>query len=269
MKTFPMAELARGLHASSSLYKAIAVLHARLDEGGTHAQSPIVTIGGLVARADLWAALEPEWQEKLDNLHVPYFHASPCDAGEKPYQHLSRPLRESLFAGLATVIAKHKPIVICVAVKRAEWDAAKARGETPFDDPYHQVFEFAMQQLARWSMVEMDREPIALMFAKHPQYQQQGQRIFELYSRSSWGDVFASLSFSNPEKFIPLQAADLVLYEKTRREIAKQTDPEIPMRPALKIISDADVMQIDLPQDSQVTIEVISAWKRSSAGQSS
>ena len=237
------------------------MLYAYLDEGGTHAQSPVVTICGLVAPATLWSAFEPDWQEKLGNLRVPYFHAAPCEAGDKPYKHLSRPLRESLFAGVATVIAKHKPIVINVAVKRAEWDAAKARGETPFADPYHQVFEFAMQQLAQWSLSEMDGEPMALMFAKHPQYQKQGERIFMLYSRSSWGNVFEPLAFGNPESIIPLQAADLIVYEKTKREVAKLTDANIPMRPALRIIADADVQQIDFPQNKLVTAEIILAWR--------
>jgi hypothetical protein len=153
MSAISLAEVARGLHPHSSRHKAVAVLFAYLDEGGTHAQSPVVTMGGFVAPAELWAKFEPDWQEKLDNLQVDYFHASPCEAGDKPYQHLSRPLRDSLFAGLATVIAKHKPIAIIVAVKRADWEAAKARGETPLDNAYHAVFEFTMQQLAMWSQM--------------------------------------------------------------------------------------------------------------------
>lgn len=245
------------------------MLYAYLDEGGTHAQSPVVTICGLVASADLWSALEPDWQEKLDNVQVPYFHAAPCEAGDKPYQNVARPFRESLFSGLATVIAKHKPIVINVAVKRADWDAAKARGETAFADPYHQVFEFAMQQLAQWSLVAMSGEPIALMFAKHPHYEEQGEQIFRLYAHSIWGNVFAALAFGNPERIIPLQAADLVTYEKTRREVAKQTDPNILMRPALRILSEADVQQIDFPQNSLVTAEIVSTWRRLWGPQSS
>lgn len=240
------------------------MLFANLDEGGTHAQSPVVTIGGLVATADLWAALELEWKERLDNLRVPYFHAAPCDAGERPYQRLSRPLRDSLFAGLASVIAKHKPVVISVAIRRAEWEAAKARGGTPFDDAYHAVFEFAMQQLAQWSMLVMSGDPIALMFAEHPHYQKQANRIFELYSRSTWGNVFASLEFGDPRKVVPLQAADLIVYEKTRREIAKLSDPNIPMRPALQILSDGDVQQIDLPHDAQVLAGIAESLKTSS-----
>jgi hypothetical protein len=107
----------------------------------------------------------------------------------------------------------------------------------------------------------MDGEPVALMFAEHPQYQGQGKRIFEVFSQSSWGDFFASLAFGNPEKILPLQAADLFVYEKTRREVARISNPDIPMRPALKILSDSDVLQIDLPHSPNVLARVIDSLK--------
>jgi hypothetical protein len=110
VETLSLADLARGLHPSSSSHKVVAVLQAYLDESGTHAQSPVVMIGGFVASADLWGLIETDWNGILANIGVPYFHASECEAGDGIYWSIPRELRDALFVGLSKVIAKHHPI---------------------------------------------------------------------------------------------------------------------------------------------------------------
>lgn len=216
-----LSEVAHGLHSQRSRHKAVAVLYAYPDESGTHAASPVVLIGGFVAPQPIWAAIEPDWQERLDNQGVPYFHASHCEAGEGIFSHLDEPRRKALFAGLAEVIAKHKPIGISVAVRRGDYHTIHSDWHGFFPDPYHMCFEFCLQQLANWTNAENDGEPIALMFAKQKEYEDSARQLFEFYhANGKWARIFPSLAFGEPEKIVALQSADLIVYEKTRREVA-------------------------------------------------
>lgn len=84
------------------------MLYAYLDESGTHAASPVIMIGGAIARLETWEALEPDWIERLRNQGAEYFHASQCEAGDGIFAGI--PDRKALFAGCAEVIAKNQPL---------------------------------------------------------------------------------------------------------------------------------------------------------------
>ena len=246
------------------------MLYAYLDESGIHEASPIVMIGGFVAPLSLWANLEPEWNECLSNLGLTYFHASDCESRRKPYEHLDRPVRAALFAGLAEIIGKYKPMGVSVAVTRQFWNMAKTQWagqrsvgqpdphEGYFRDPYHLCFEFCMQQLSNWSKAEADGEPIALVFAKQKEYESNARQLFELYHSSArWSSSFVTIAFSEPRQVVALQAADLIVYEKTKREVLRVSDPDPPIRPALEIMSNAGVNMIDLPHDGMAFLQIL------------
>jgi len=245
------------------------VLHAYLDESGVHDQSPIILVGGWIAPADLWAAFEPDWNEVLTRFGLTYFHASTCEAGDGIYRALSRDLRDLLFSGLAKVIAKHKPTAVYTAIKRVHFNETRARGVEIFDTPYHACFEFAIQQMARWLKTEVNGESVALVFAEHRDYEPQARLLYEMYRNSSrWGNELASLSFARPENFAALQAADLIVYEKTRHEVAALGNANIAERPVIRILADADVHAVDLPYDVEVLKELIAENESASSGQS-
>jgi hypothetical protein len=254
-----VSEIANGLHPQSSRYKAVAVLYAYLDESGTHADSPLVMIGGFVARQPLWAALEPDWQERLDNQGVPYFHASHCEAGGGIFSDVPEPRRNALFAGLAEVIAEHKPVGISVAVRREIWDTLHPDWKKHFPDPYHLCFEFCMQQLAKWTVIENDGEPISLMFAKHQRYEGAARQLYSYYQGNErWSERVVSLAFGEPQKIVALQTADLIVYKKYKRELDRRSNPAAPYRAALDIMGNADVQLIEIDHDAEITRGMIS-----------
>jgi hypothetical protein len=234
------------------------VLFAYLDESGTHAQSPVAMIGGFVASSELWARLEPDWTAVLDTFEIPYFHASECEAGDGIYQNLSRTLRELLSSGLSQVIAKHKPTAIYTAITRAHFNETRARGVEAFESPYHACFEFCLQQIAQWSKDNADGEPIALVFAEQEEYEDQARVLYELYRKNRrWGKELVSLAHSQPKKLPALQAADLIVYEKTRHEVERRANPNAKLRPAIEIMGAADVRAIDYPYDVEILKEII------------
>lgn len=253
-----LSEVAYGLHPQRSRHKAVAVLYAYLDESGIHDESPVILIGGFVAKQPLWAALEPDWQQRLENQGLTYFHAADCEAGRGVFSDLDRPRRDALFVGLAEVIAQHKPVAIGCALKREHWKAVDPSWRKYFPDPYHMCFEFCMQQLANWTNAENDGEPIALMFAKHDSYESAARQVYAFYEGDKkWAKSFVSLAFGEPKKIVALQTADLIVYEKTKREVSRQANPDLPYRRALDIMGEADVQLISIPHDPQIMRKLI------------
>ena len=234
------------------------MLFAYLDESGTHAQSPVAMIGGFVASSELWVGLESDWGAVLDTFEVPFFHASECEAGHGIYQSLSRTLRDLLFSGLAKVIARHKPTAVYTAITRAHFDETRARGVETFESPYHACFEFCLQQIAQWSKDNADGEPIALVFAEQEEYEDQAKALYDLYRKNRrWGKELVSLAHAQPKKLPALQAADLIVYEKTRHEVERRKNPNAQLRPAIEIMGAANMQAIDYPYDVEILKEII------------
>ncbi len=59
------------------------MLVAYFDESGTHDQSKVVCIAGLVGTAIEWSRIERPWEENLRTTRVPWFHANDCEEGIK------------------------------------------------------------------------------------------------------------------------------------------------------------------------------------------
>lgn len=115
-----------------------------------------------------------------------------------------------------------------------------------------------MQQLVLWSRNHADGEPIALMFSNQQEYESNARQLFELYHRSKeWGELIPTLAFGDPKRIVPLQVADLLVYEKTRREIELLKDPNAPFRPALRILGDANVRMIEIDHDPTVIRQLL------------
>jgi hypothetical protein len=94
------------------------------------------------------------------------------------------------------------------------------------------------------------------MIAEQGEFGPQAEEVFRLYKNSRWSEAFASLAFGRPEKYAALQAADLILYEKAKRERSRREDPKVPFRKALDIMGDADIQALDYPHDMDVLMEL-------------
>ena len=218
-----------------------AMLKAYFDEAGTHRQSDIVMISGVVATPDVWHAFEPAWMETLSNLHLPYFHASECQGGRGIYARLERGTREALFLGLAQVIAQFRPLIVNGSVLRIHWNEYKDRWVgLKYLDPYNICFEVCMRQIHEFAKDVLNGEAIELIFAEQEEYQSKARDIYEYYrSNPQWAATNSSLAFAQSRQVPALQVADLLLYEMVKCWRALQTDPNPTLSPAFRLLNDA------------------------------
>src|SRR5260221_10138362 len=197
------------------------MLLAYFDDSGTHANSAVTLIAGLVASAVTWARIEGAWKQHLSVTGVSHFHAVDCENGSRKFSSVSRPLRDSLSYGLSEAICSHQRAMVLLgsAVKTDDWEVAAPKEITNrFVDPYYFCFEACLQQISNWSVRHADGEIVTIVFAQRGQYDSRLIELHELYSKSSAlpNNRLGSLSFSSPKDSIPLQAADLIAYETYR-----------------------------------------------------
>jgi Protein of unknown function (DUF3800) len=217
------------------------MLWAYFDETGTHDQSEMVMIGGLVSAADDWQSLENDWQRLLSNLEIAYFHASECNAGDGIFASLPREFRYDLARNLAKIIASHVVGTVQANIFREDWMAQKDGLERHFSDPYHFCFESCMHRLSTWSKQHANGERVALVFALQNERPSRAYQLYSAYTMEPmWREQLGNLTFSRASECPALQAADLFAYEFFRYAIDKWKRPETKARDPMQILIDAE-----------------------------
>jgi hypothetical protein len=192
------------------------MLSAYFDESGTHRESSICVVAGLVASPDQWDRLTRSWQRVLDSASITDFHASDCTTGGGIFRGWSPKEREQLYCRFVDIIRRAVAFRVWTAVvmddfhlhyddkkeklpyrlcaigcgSRLRWLAMK-RGSA-FVIPY--VFD--QGEKGKWMYAAFDR-----LIAKR---------------RGAYYYRMGSLAKGDRLSVLPLQAADLHAYEVYR-----------------------------------------------------
>lgn len=212
------------------------MLVAYLDDTGTHRDSAVVGLLGMVGTTYEWSRIERPWKRNLEVTGVSCFHASHCEMGRGEFEGKDRSLRDLLVNALSTLIAENNLFVVGSAVLRRDYEEiVTAKLKARFVDPFYLCFEHCMQQIHLWSKQSAGGERVALVFSEQQEYENRVSWLHRAYQNSKFYDVgLGSLSIAKPKCVIQLQVADLVAYEGYKYLLAKMNTPEPAIRPALK-----------------------------------
>ena len=103
------------------------MLRAYFDDSGTHKESPVVVLGGLLGLPEDWEKLEDEWREKLSapmpgKPSLKAFHLSHCVGHFDEFEVYSFAECESLRHDFRQIILSSNLRQISLAIPRADWD---------------------------------------------------------------------------------------------------------------------------------------------------
>lgn len=232
--------------------KVFAMLTAYVDDSGTHEKSPNCVIGGYWGGAKEWSQFEAQWKRVLASEGIEEFHANefwPRFNGQRigPYKGWSDERHRSFIDRLLTIIESRKVYPFVSGVLNGEWQnrlpvfkrvfSAMENRNIPEDD-LKSVFlpiQIAFSQPARYCKdgkrmhFVFDDAPRSAHIAKiYATLKQEAKESDDFY-RFRWGD----LTFADSKQAIPLQAADLLVYEAHRycKRSIKEGDRNWPMRP--------------------------------------
>jgi Protein of unknown function (DUF3800) len=222
----------------------MALLKAYFDESGTHDQSTVVMITGLMGTMDQWAVFEQDWTKLLSNLGLSHFHASACAAREEIFAPLHHSTRRDLFVNLMQIIMDHKLTPVNGTVWRSDWDKFKNGphgGRCP--DPYYLCLEYVIDQMVQWAINHANGESVAPTFALQDEYATRALETYKVIQRiPRWQNRLGPLVFVPAEDYPALQGADLLGYELYQYTTTYRTDPELPVRPAMQKLLDVNYM---------------------------
>lgn len=221
LKGWSITEFASGLGA-----KNFAMLCAYLDDTGTHKDSVVAGVFGLVGTPAEFSLIDEAWRSYLKSVGLSWFHSVDCEYRKKEFSDREQPDRDAIWKRLIETIGNHAVVMVGSAVVRADWDQALTPKEKSFfgDDPLYFCFEHCMQQLSKWSKEYRNGESVSIVFAQQRQYEEIAEKLFRFYSRSQrFSNLGPSFSLGDPRHIVPLQAADIVAYEsyqymRTRRD---------------------------------------------------
>jgi len=196
----------------------IAVLGAFFDDSGTHDDSSLVVIGGLLGTEEQWDAFEADWTSRLanplpDKPLLKQFHLSACRARRGEFYGYTQAEADHLTYLFRRIIIDTGLVTIAIAANRVAWDEL--------------VIGDARQQLG---------EPIEYCFAKCVEetintirFRKPGEQVSIFLDAATkpslgvWADMFKMMSahypelaqfgFAPVEKVVALQGADMIATE--------------------------------------------------------
>jgi hypothetical protein len=228
----------------SNVDGVIGMLTAYFDDSGTHGDSDVVVIGGLIGAEKHWSPFEIEWKAKLANPlpgkpPLRRFHMAPCMARGGDFAGYSEGERDAVIHDFRQIILDADLTGFSYAVSLKDWDTIiGTRSFRGLKDPEFFCMSNAITQSAKIARDYTTDKQISLIFDDRPDRREANEHIFSMYHHGHNLNVgreeIVGISFLSSEKIVALQAADMVAWEtydhakKWLREGA-----EVPTRPHL------------------------------------
>jgi len=195
-----------------------AVIRVFMDESGVHDGSPVVSVAAYFGRPKAWKAFTKEWN--LAKRPIRIFHAADCANFEGEFEGWEEDARNAFVAKLLPVLPKHQISGLSVSFRLQ--DLKEVLEPHPhlmrlFGNPYTACFRISTRLIVDFIEDSGSNEMLAFVHEQND-YQQEAIDAFNFVERNRnkhYGPM--SLTFGSKEKYVPLQAADVLAYESNKK----------------------------------------------------
>jgi hypothetical protein len=192
-----------------------AMLSAYFDESGTHPNSPICVVAGLVAPPLQWERLTVEWQRVLDSEGLPDFHMKDFAHSRNAFEGWDKERRDRLIRRLIPIIKRRVNKRVWTAVVMEQYRQLLV-GDTN-DEHAYGLCALGCASRLRWLALQTGKQDFYIPYM----FEQGGKgsaivfRAFENLLANGRGDFYrmSYLTVADRRRAVPLQAADLHAYE--------------------------------------------------------
>jgi hypothetical protein len=195
------------------------VLTAYLDDSGTHKESPYVAIAGAIGPETAWARLTLAWDAEYRKEKIQVFHRTDCHARERAFKGWSVERADGLVSRLIDAFLATDDLVgIGACLRRADYERMvpeDKRKRVGF--PTLLCLRHAIHRVDEFAGIDADAK-IGVIFESSEQYASKGRDLFyALREEDRWKDRLISFTDHPKEQFIPLQVADLIVWELVKQ----------------------------------------------------
>jgi hypothetical protein len=196
----------------------LIMLRAYFDDSGTHKNSEVVVIGGLIGTCAQWDGFEAQWAAKLaeplpGKPRLSRFHLSACNACDDEFTGYSRAESDAVIHDFRQITIDAAVIATAFAVDRRAWDefivgAARER----FGDPVSACVERCLLECINIPDSHPQGDRVAVWF----DWGIKSNRLQEICDRFAYPMLrprIVSVNFAHVVDVLPLQGADIVATE--------------------------------------------------------
>ena len=215
----PIAELATSVFPFGACRREFMTLKAYLDDSGTHDDSDVIVMAGLIASDWRWAELEQKWSALLTKYEIEPAHAHMNRCKHRSalsFDGWSDLKRLRALTEFRRAIIDTKGRMLAASVSRKAWKGACAKSELGmyFQDPIDLLQAECLRKAleTRNPRILMGDRRVSVTFDKRVQSLVSWNWMTLGFIRNA-ADRFAGYSFGESDKVLPLQAADMIAYE--------------------------------------------------------
>lgn len=180
----PTGEIAlflAGRWESGSMFVQIV---AKIDEAGTHDGSPLMTMGGYMARLNQWNRFDHKWRKGLVKAKLPYFHVK--EHGDHPFALKAvRIADDTLMLGFVVRLTESD-------YKQHYRQSTGWGGKVQPDSMYGLCFRYCLSVVLRAAVAEMGQSGLTINFIVgdgHPRCGSAAEIVRQLKKKKHWRDV--------------------------------------------------------------------------------
>lgn len=182
-----------------------------IDESGTHAGSPVMTLGGRVARLGQWVHFDRKWRglrKRYDDL--PYFHARKFKARSGPFQGWDDVKCNRFLDRAQRIISKHTLCGFAATLDHDEYKTFYRAVERPkkvkVDSKYGLCFRLVLVDFIRMLCRSLPDDKLTIHFVLESGDPGSGdaKEIFDLAKKSAppdLADVLGTLTSGDKADF--------------------------------------------------------------------
>jgi hypothetical protein len=196
------------------------MLRAYFDDSGTHDDSEVVVVGGLVGSVEQWTAFEQAWAARLADPLPGYnkpplrmFHLSHCNAKDGEFSGYTDGECDAVTHDFRQIIIDFRLVSTASAIDKRAWDELVV-GENRqwLGDAADACVDNCMQEAMKIAGPPPDGDLVAVVFDRGMQTVRR-QAVAEEYTFSLGRPRVISVTFSSVRDVLPLQGADIVATE--------------------------------------------------------
>ncbi len=194
------------------------MLTAVYDDSGTHDDSGVVVMGGLIGNQAQWRKFEELWTRQLrepikGRAPIKRFHMTECVASTKTFKGYSRAESDNAIFNFRQIILSCGLYGSAIAVDKPAWDEHfTGIARDAIGDAERYCVSQCILKVRDFTRNAPADAPVSLVLDNRPHRIKQHDLIFRLMegqARELWNGV----NFLNSDGFPPLQAADLWAWE--------------------------------------------------------
>jgi hypothetical protein len=208
----------------------VVMLRVCMDESGTHAGSPVITVGAAWAKPSVWKQWTKDWN--LAKRPIRVHHSTDCHNREGEYAGWCREERDAYVKRILPVIAGHKIHGRIAGLHLLSYKREiKRRPDVAafFGNPYIVCFHWIISDICNVAR-DLGSTRVAFLHENND-YEHDALAAFRIVE-SRFPKMKLTIGFTGKDGYVPLQCADVIAFEGNRR----LRDTSAPTRKPMEVI---------------------------------